>query len=66
MESLKLIYDWNELVNYIKEDLEEARSILPKRIYEELVEKLRKTTTDHGLTIDEARKIIKYVIPLFI
>ncbi len=62
MEGLKLIYDWNELINYIKEDLEEARSILPKRIYEELVEKLRKTTTDHGLTIDEARKIIKYVI----
>ncbi len=57
-----LIYDWNKLKESIAEDLEKARRRLPKRIYDELERKLAETAATHGLTVEEAKKIIDYVL----
>ncbi len=57
-----LVYNWDELSKALSGDLERARSQLPPRIYEELVEKLRATTEKHGLTVEEAKRIIDYVL----
>jgi DNA-directed RNA polymerase subunit A" len=59
---LKLIYDWEELSKVIAGKLEEAKNKLPRRIYDELIEKLKSTTEKHGLSPDEAAKIIDYVL----
>ena len=57
-----LMRDWPSLSKLISDALEDARSRLPKRIYEELVEKLQKVTEEYGLTPEEAREIVKQVI----
>ncbi len=62
MEGLTLIRDWGRLEGEVKPLLDEAREVLPKRIYDELIEKLRQTAERHGLTVEEARRIIRYVI----
>ncbi|ALL00491.1 DNA-directed RNA polymerase subunit A'' [Pyrodictium delaneyi] len=58
----QLIFSWEELKPKIEEQLFQARERLPKRIYEELEEKLKNTVEKHGLTVDEATKIIEYVL----
>ena len=57
-----LITDWEKLSKLIEPELEEARRRLPKRIYDELVEKLQKIAGEYGLTPDEAKEIVKQVI----
>ncbi|KSW11649.1 DNA-directed RNA polymerase subunit A'' [Pyrodictium occultum] len=57
-----LIYSWEEFKPRIEGYLAEARKKLPKRIYEELEGKLRETVEKHGLTVEEAEKIIRYVL----
>lgn len=57
-----LVYDWSSLENDIKPVLEEAAKELPKRIYEELVEKLKKVAQENGLAPEEAREIISHVV----
>jgi len=59
---LELVYDWEKLRSLIGEHLEKARQTLPPRIYEELESKLRSTAERHGLSPDEARRIIDYVL----
>ena len=61
-EAQELIRDWGRLEALLAGDLEKARGQLPQRIYDELVSKLRETAEKHGLTVDEARKIIGYVL----
>ena len=58
----QLVFSWGEFKPKIEEHLSKARERLPKRIYEELEEKLKNTVEKHGLTIDEAVKIIEYVL----
>ena len=58
----QLISSWEELKPKIEEQLFQARERLPKRIYEELEEKLKNTVEKYGLTVDEATKIIEYVL----
>ncbi len=62
MALVGLIRDWDTLYQEIKTSLEKAQQVLPKRIYDDLVEKLRDTTERHGLSPEEARKIIQYVL----
>lgn len=62
MAFVGLIRDWDTLYQEIKTSLEKAQQVLPKRIYDDLVEKLRDTTERHGLSPEEARKIIQYVL----
>ncbi len=56
------IRDWSQLEPLIQAELEEARARLPKRIYDELVEKLRGAVEAYGLTPEEAKRIIREVI----
>jgi DNA-directed RNA polymerase subunit A" len=58
----KLIHDWKRLEDKIKTVLKEAAEELPKRIYEELVDKLKITCQEYGLTPEEAAKIINNVV----
>ncbi len=67
MESVKkalenLVYDWSKLREAIANDLETARRRLPRRIFDELEKKLEETTKQYGLTVEEAKKIIEYVL----
>jgi DNA-directed RNA polymerase subunit A" len=67
MEGMKkymqnLIYDWSKLKPRIADYLEQARKRLPRRIFEELEAKLAETTAKYGLSVEEAKKIIDYVI----
>ena len=62
MALVGLIRDWDTLYQEIRASLEKAQQVLPKRIYDDLVEKLRDTTESHGLSPEEARKIIHYVL----
>ncbi len=62
VKSPTLLREWGLLEKFVEDDLEEARRRLPKRIYEELVEKLQKTVEAYGLTPEEAKKIIREVI----
>ncbi|HIQ10722.1 MAG TPA: DNA-directed RNA polymerase subunit A'' [Pyrodictium sp.] len=62
MSELKLIWDWETIKQSIKDLLELAKQRLPKRIYEELETKLKETTSKYGLTPEEAKKIIEYVL----
>ena len=57
-----LVRSWETLEAKVEPLLSQARERLPKRIYDELVEKLRATVEKHGLTVEEATKIISYVI----
>ncbi|ABM81396.1 DNA-directed RNA polymerase subunit A'' [Hyperthermus butylicus] len=57
-----LIHEWEKLEEQIRPALEDAARRLPKRIYDELVEKLKATTEKHGLTPEEAKKIIVNVL----
>jgi len=54
--------DWDTLSRLIEDDLNVARARLPKRIYEELVEKLKKTAEMYGLSPEEAKRIVHEVI----
>nr|WP_244403860.1 DNA-directed RNA polymerase subunit A'' [Pyrolobus fumarii] len=56
------MYEWSELEKLIHEDLEWARAKLPKKIFDELVSKLQSTTSKYGLSVDEARRIIREVV----
>jgi len=56
------IHSWEKLLPAIEGELEKARRALPKRIYDELVEKLSATVEKHGLSPEEAEKIINYVV----
>ncbi len=56
------IYDWDVLEKQLAGLLEEAQAKLPKRIYDELVSKLKDSVSNYGLTPDEARRIIREVI----
>jgi DNA-directed RNA polymerase subunit A" len=56
------IRDWEALRPEIEAHLEKASQVLPKRIYDELETKLRSVVEKHGLTPEEARKIIEYVL----
>ncbi|HIP85505.1 MAG TPA: DNA-directed RNA polymerase subunit A'' [Pyrodictium sp.] len=62
MSQLQLIWDWETIKQAIKDMLELARQRLPKGIYEELEMKLRDTASRYGLTPEEAKKIIEYVL----
>jgi len=62
LQGLNLIHDWEKLRALLEEDLEKARSVLPKRIYDDLEAKLRDTAEKHGLAPEEAKKIISYVL----
>jgi len=62
MSQLQLIWDWETIKQAIEDLLESAKQRLPKRIYEELEMKLRETTSKYGLTPEEAKKIIEYVL----
>ncbi|HIC99669.1 MAG TPA: DNA-directed RNA polymerase subunit A'', partial [Pyrodictiaceae archaeon] len=62
MSQLQLIWDWKTIKQAIKDMLELARQRLPKGIYEELEMKLRDTASRYGLTPEEAKKIIEYVL----
>ncbi len=62
MADLGLIKEWSKLYTLIEDDLKKASEILPKRIYEELVDKLKTVTEKYGLSPDEAKKIIEYVV----
>jgi len=56
------IYSWEELSKYISDSLDNARRILPKRIYDDLESKLREVVEDKGLSPEEAREIIDSVV----
>ena len=62
MSQLQLIWDWETIKQAIEDLLESAKQRLPKRIYEELEMKLKETTSKYGLTPEEAKKIIEYVL----
>ncbi len=62
MAEMGLVFDWEKLREHLAESLEKARMVLPKRIYENLEAKLRETAESHGLSPEEARKIIEYVL----
>ncbi len=57
-----LLRDWEKLRASLEDSLEKARSVLPKRIYDDLESKLRDATEKYGLSPEEARKIIEYVL----
>ncbi len=58
----ELVYEWGSLEAKIKTTLKEAAEKLPKRIYEELIDKLKRTCQEYGLTPEEATKIIYNVV----
>jgi len=62
LAEMGLVFDWEKLREHLAESLEKARMVLPKRIYENLEAKLRETAESHGLSPEEARKIIEYVL----
>jgi len=62
LAEMGLVFEWEKLREHLAESLEKARMVLPKRIYENLEAKLRDTTESHGLSPEEARKIIEYVL----
>ena len=62
MTQLQLIWDWETIKQAIEDLLELAKQRLPKQIYEELEMKLKETTSKYGLTPEEAKKIIEYVL----
>ena len=62
MTQLQLIWDWETIKQTIEDLLELAKQRLPKQIYEELEMKLKETTSKYGLTPEEAKKIIEYVL----
>lgn len=62
MTKPQLIWDWETIKQAIEDLLELAKQRLPKQIYEELEMKLKETTSKYGLTPEEAKKIIEYVL----